>query len=102
MEIQPDAGALSAGGSAMIEISSALAAPAIHCESALESAAVGAHDRALSSVLVEICGLATQAHRRLGGLVAGVGIRTVHAATNYEASNYEASEGLLARSAGKG
>ncbi len=93
MEIQADASALSAGGSAIIEISNSLAEPAVHCESALESAARAAHDRALSSVIAEICGLATLAHRRLGALVAGVGTRTVHAG-----NSYEAAEGRVARS----
>jgi hypothetical protein len=97
MEIQADAGALSAGGSVIIEISSALAEPAVHCERALELAAVASHDRALSSVIVEICGLATQAHRRLGALVAGVGTTTVNAG-----NSFEAAEGLVARFAGKG
>jgi hypothetical protein len=96
MEIQADAGALSAGGSAIMEVSSALAEPSVHCERALESAAGAAHDRALSSVIVEICGLAAQAHRRLGGLVAGVGTRTVHAA-----NSYDAAEGHVTRSAGQ-
>ena len=58
---------------------------------------MAAHDRALSSVIVEICGLATQAHRRLGALVAGVGTATVNAG-----NSYEAAEGLVAPLAGKG
>jgi hypothetical protein len=96
MEIQADAGALSAGGSAIIEISNALADPAVHCERALESAARAAHDRALSSVILEIRGLAALAHSRLGALVAGVGSRTLHAG-----NSYEAAEGRVARSTGK-
>jgi hypothetical protein len=97
MEIQADASALSAGGSALIEISNALVEPAAHCERALESAARAMHDRALSSVIVEISGLAAQAHRRLAALVAGVGTRTAHAG-----NSYDAAEGRVARSAGQG
>jgi hypothetical protein len=96
MEIQVDAGALSAGGSAIVEISSSLAEPAVHCEHALESAARASHDRALSAVILEIGGLAKQAHVRLAGLVSGVGRRTLHAG-----NSYEAAEGGVARSSGK-